>query len=59
MYKVLIILVSIDIVLSFGAAIRQGMRHEGYQPFTPVGSFYDKVYPDDRIARSYPNAVRK
>ncbi len=59
MYKVLIILISIDIVLSFSAAIRQGMRHEGYQPITPVGRFYDQVYPDDRIARSYPNAVRK
>jgi uncharacterized membrane protein len=59
MFKVLLILVSIDIVLSFGATIRQGLRNEGYQSITPVGAFYDRVYPDDRLAKSYPNAVRK
>jgi uncharacterized membrane protein len=57
LYKVLFIMVSIDMFISFGAVIRQYLRRLGYAPFTILGNIFDKYYPDSRLARVYTNAV--
>lgn len=55
----LIIVVSIDMVLSFSACIRLGLRHQGYPPLTFYGEFLDKFYDDERMSKSYTNMVSK
>lgn len=58
-FYVLLMLVSVDIVISYGAACRQGLRHMGVNPITPVGEFFDNVYNDERLAKVYNNAKFK
>jgi uncharacterized membrane protein len=58
-YYVLIILVSLDMFLSFGAMIRLGLRHHGYPEITILGKFFDHYYPDERLAKCYTNLVFK
>jgi len=59
LYKVLFVLVFIDIFISFGAAVRQAFRRLGLKPFSPLGEFFDKYYFDERLARVYNNAIVK
>lgn len=59
LYYVLLTFIIIDMFLSFGATIRQGMRHNGIKSYTPLGKFFDYVYPDPRLAKVYTNAVIK
>ena len=58
-YKVLLVLVFLDIFISFGAAIRQGLRNWGYGTYTPLGKFFDKFYPNEKLAKIYHNAIFK
>ena len=41
--------------LSFGAIIRWNFRHQGMKPFSFLGKFFDKVYPDNFLIKHYPN----
>ena len=59
LFYVLLVLVSIDLFLSFGAAFRQALRRFGYRPFSPLGEFFDYFYPDERLARVYTTAIVK
>lgn len=45
----------IDMFVSWTALIRSALRRNNIDPITPVGVFYDKVYPDDVLAKSFPN----
>lgn len=54
-YYILLIFISIDMVLSFSACIRLGLRSRGYEPFTIYGEFLDRFYDDDRMSKSYTN----
>lgn len=56
-YYILLVLITIDMFLSFSACIRMGLRHEGYKPLTGYGEFLDKVYNDERMKKSYTNMV--
>ena len=58
-FYVLLILISIDILISFSAACRQGLRHIGIKPLTPIGEFLDNTYSDERMAQIFSNAVFK
>ncbi|MBR1416924.1 MAG: putative ABC transporter permease [Bacilli bacterium] len=58
-YYVLLVLISIDIIISFSAAVRQAIRRLGVKPISPVGEFIDKIYTDERLARAYTNAIVK
>lgn len=51
------IFLSIDMIISFGALIRQDMRRKEITPITPIGKFFDKYYPDDFLQKYYPNMV--
>ena len=59
MFYVLLVFVSLDIVISFGAAFRQGLRHWGVKPVTPIGEIFDNVYNDERLAKIYNNSKFK
>lgn len=54
----LIILLTFDIFVSWGALIRQTIRHMGYAPLTPIGELYDRIYPDEFLAKYYRNMVK-
>lgn len=58
-YRVLLVVISLDIFLSFTACIRLGLRHKGFPPATIYGEFLDKYYDDERIRKSYTNMVDK
>ena len=58
-YKVLVILINIDVFISYGAAIRQGLRNAGYKPYTPLGDFFDHFFPNEKMAEIYRNAIIK
>lgn len=53
----LIILLSIDFIISWGALFRQMFRHNGYPPISVVGKFFDEYYPDEVLKESYTNMV--
>ena len=58
-YHILLVVVTIDMIISFSACIRMGLRHEGYSPLTKYGEILDKVYNDERMKKSYTNMVIK
>lgn len=58
-YYILLIVITIDMIISFSACIRMGLRHEGHKALTPYGEFLDRVYTDDRMKKSYTNMVVK
>ena len=43
--------------MSWGALIRQTLRHNGIQPISFVGRFFDTYYPDEKLKESYTNMV--
>ena len=58
-YKVLLVIISIDMIISFSACIRMGLRHNGVEPLTPIGKILYTVYNDERMRKSYTNMVSK
>jgi uncharacterized membrane protein len=57
--KVCVVLVAIDIVISWTALGRQTLRTNGIEPLTPIGKVYDVYFNDDYISRKFPNMVRR
>ncbi len=53
--KVLVIFMTFNMVISWTALARQTLRNNGFKPFTIIGEFYDKVYPDEFLKKKYPN----
>lgn len=53
--NIVMILLCIDMLISFSAVVRWNYRHEGKEPFTPYGQFLDNVYPDEFMKEAYPN----
>ncbi|MDE5539201.1 MAG: putative ABC transporter permease [Bacilli bacterium] len=53
--KFLVVFMTLNMVISWTALGRQVLRNKGYEPFTFVGAFYDKVYPDEFLHKIYPN----
>lgn len=58
-YTVALILMIIDLVLSYGAMGRRAMRDQGLPPKTFIGTFFDRVYPDEYIDEKIPAMVFK
>lgn len=54
-FNVILVLLSFDMLVSWTALIRQNLRKNNYPPVTAVGKFYDKVYPDERLEKAFPN----
>lgn len=55
LYYFSLVVIIIDVFLSFSACIRLGLRHKGYEPLTFYGEFLDNVYHDERMKQSYTN----
>ena len=53
--NIFIVLLSIDMFISWTALIRQYLRRNNYKPITFIGEFYDKVYTDERLKIAFPN----
>ena len=53
--NVVMILLCVDMLLSFSAVVRWNSRHEGHAPSTFYGEFLDTAYPDDFMKKAYPN----
>lgn len=53
--NILFILLLLDFVISWGALFRQMFRHQGYEPVTFVGKFFDRYYGDDVLKKYYTN----
>ena len=58
-YYIFLVVITIDMFISFSSCIRMGLRHEGYKPLTEYGEFLDRVYNDERMKKSYTNMVVK
>lgn len=58
-YKILIILVGVDILISWTALGRQTLRKKGYEPLTIIGKTYDKIFDDKYLKTKFPNMVFK
>ena len=56
---ILLIIVSLDMFVSFVAIFRQGLRGEGKGPYTFIGTFCDKYYTDEFLKKHYPNMKKK
>lgn len=53
--KILVIIITLDALISFTAIIRQSLRREGFEPLTFIGETFDKIYTDERLKKAYPN----
>lgn len=53
--RILVIIISLDMLVSFTAVIRQSLRREGYPAYTIIGETCDKIYTDERLKKAYPN----
>lgn len=54
-FPILVVLMVLDMFVSWTAIIRQTLRHNDISPFTPVGEFYDFYYNDTRLQHYFPN----
>ena len=54
-YVVLVVLMALEMLVSWTAIIRQTLRHNNIPPFTPVGEFCDSYYNDDFLRHYFPN----
>ena len=53
--NIIMVLLVIDMLISFSAVVRWNFRHQGNPPLTPYGQFLDSTYPDGRMKSAYPN----
>ena len=53
--RIVFILVVVDCLISWGAIIRWGLRVKGVKPYTFIGEFFDKFYPDSFLQGRFPN----
>lgn len=55
--KIMIVFLVFNMVITYSALIRQGLRAEGVAPYTPVGAIYDEVFTDAYIEDKFPNMM--
>lgn len=58
-FWVLLIFMIFDMLISWSALFRQTLRHNNVPSKTPIGKFFDAVYPDSRLEKAYPNMERR
>ncbi len=56
-YYIALVLMILDLALSYGAMGRRAMRAQGIPPKTFVGTFFDRAYPDEYIDEKIPAMV--
>ena len=55
--RLLLIFMIFNMIISWGAIIRQSLRRNKIPAFTPIGEFFDYYYDDDFLAKYFPNMV--
>lgn len=55
LFVILVVLMALDMLVSWTAIIRQTLRHNQIPPLTPIGEFYDWHYTDDYMRHYFPN----
>lgn len=50
-----VVFMSLNIFISWGALIRQTLRRNEIKPITPLGEYFDKTFPDERIKQVFNN----
>ena len=55
---ILILFMAFNMVVSYGALLRQHMRHENIETYTVIGEYFDNYFPDSRIYESFPDMER-
>lgn len=58
-FYIALVLMAVDLVLSYGAMGRRAMRDQGVPPQTFIGKFFNRVYPDEYIDEKIPVMVFK
>lgn len=53
--NICVILLSLDMFISFSAVIRQSLRRDNIPAYTFYGEFLDKYYTDERLSKAYRN----
>lgn len=56
-FGVAVVLMAVDLILSYGAMGRRVMRDQGVPAGTFVGEFFDRAYPDEYIDEKIPAMV--
>lgn len=56
-YPFLLVFLMLDMLLSYTVLVRQALRKDGKPATTIVTKFYDRVYTDERLAKTFPNIV--
>lgn len=54
-FPLLVVFMCLNMLVSYTALIRQGMRLKGIPPRTFIGRWYDEVYNDEFLKKVYPN----
>lgn len=54
-FRVLLVFMILDMLISWTALIRQTLRHNHVPAFTPIEEFYDYYYTDERLEHYFPN----
>lgn len=52
---VFIIVIIIDLFMTTGGLMRYNLRHEGIEPYTFIGKFFDYFFDDNRVELFFPN----
>ncbi len=55
----IVVLMCLNMFISFSAVIRQNFRRNDVKPFTHYGKFLDKYYDDERLKKTYNNMIFK
>ena len=53
-FIIILILMILNVLLSYSVFMRMVYRNKGYEPLTFVGKFYDKVYDDNFMYQKFP-----
>lgn len=51
------VFLTLDMIISWTALLRQDLRRKNIAPITPIGEFLDQYYTDEYLHRYYPNMV--
>lgn len=54
---IIIVLMSLNMLVSFAAVIRQSFRRNNVPPYTFVGTLCDKYYSDEVLKKTYNNMI--
>lgn len=58
-FPIFVTFMSLNIVVSYTAVLRQNFRKQGKPPVTFIGKLYDDIYTDEFLEKVFPNMEHK